>query len=181
MIDVERWRAGTHEALHVVTAIGVNVQVVRVAIGNGGTTSIGPCDVNRRAFVAAAGLLDEEFVFECPEDLAIETDSGAPTERAVEAAGVLSQLATRPGGLMPGAMSDARHVALIAITNFESTPDVWQRRRNFFVHVAREVIADRLDDVRRLAIELYRKSILHENEITEILKGTNDADDQEAS
>jgi len=175
----KRWSTAIHESGHACTALALGGAATRLSLGEDGS---GLChfeavNQNDAAFVAAAGPLAEKLLADFPSP-ADEGEQHEPQAKRILPAPFEEAdrpfVAARDITLGLETPSDARRLALWAITGFEDEPERWVERLVFADHVAGQIVADHEAAIVRIATALFFRTTIFQEEILAAFKGTTE-------
>ena len=172
----DRWIAACHEAGPGVVGFELGGTVIGLAVAS--VDGFGLADVRNLSndnvqVMTAAGPASEYLAaeHEAPPLPDLDMITPAPVD-PMDSDASRFDFAVARSVIQPGHFqSDARSLALWAITGHEDDPAGWQRRVAFVKHVAADLVGRNADRIVRLAGELFVRGRLSRTEIENLLKG----------
>ena len=170
----DRWRTAIHEAGHAIAGHELGGRCVGLALReDGGLASVYDLHGSTFAYMVAAGPAAEYLATKhpAPEMPPADVITREPIDPADSEASRFEFAVARAAIQPTHYQSDARSIALWAITSHEDDPDSWSRRVRFARHVADEIVERNVDRIVRLASELFIRGRLSRVEIESLLNG----------
>jgi hypothetical protein len=172
----DRWRTACHEAGHAVAAVVLGGKCLGVVLyGDGGQAQLDELLGNRNAFAVAAGPVAERLAEQFPAPATPPAETRVLSVDEIEALPVCAsapflgcQLA-RTAQDRKGGDSDARSLALWAVTGNEDAPETWAKRVEFARRVADEIVQANAAAIIRVGESLFVYGSLSRDEINQLI------------
>ena len=174
-----RWRIALHESGHAVACLALGGRCTGVVLLDDGSEGIAEiCELlgDRDAFAVAAGPAAESLVdqFTVPDvaiTLAVVSLDNFESLPIFESSPYLATQMARTAGTRSAHISDARRLALWAITGREDLPERWAGLVEHAHQVAAEIVRHNAAAIVRIAEQLFVSGSLAESEVKALFEG----------